>query len=283
MKIDGKTIASEILSNLTNKVTKLKKKGITPTMAIILVGNNEASNIYVKQKTLKAKGIGANVKVFQTKLNAANKDIEKTIRKLDKNSNIHGIIIQRPAPKNIDAEKLNELISPIKEVDGFGSRSIYPVPVAEAVWKMLKNSFSSNKSTVNFSAWLKSKKIVVIGKGITAGHPIANHFTKNKIPFTTIDSKTKNKEQLLKSADIIVTAVGKHILNPSQVKKGVILIGVGIFSDKNGRLKGDYDGEDMESVAGFYSPTPGGVGPVNVACLMENLVKAAQNSLTSAS
>ncbi len=278
MKIDGRTISSNLQSKLKVRVNNLNKKSIIPTMAIILVGNNEASNIYVRQKSLKAKEIGANVKVFQTDQNVTNEDIEKTIRKLDKNPNIHGIIIQRPAPENIDAEGLNELISPIKEVDGFGSRSIYPVPVAAAAWKMIEEVFKSQKLKTNLPDWLKSKKIVIIGKGITAGRPIINHFGKKKIPIILVDSKTKNRDKILKSADIIITGVGKHILNSTDVKKDVILIGVGLFSDKDGKLKGDYDGDDVESVASFYSPTPGGIGPVNVACLLENLVKAAENS-----
>ncbi len=278
MKIDGRTISSNLQSKLKIRVNNLNKKSINPTMAIILVGNNEASNIYVRQKSLKAKEIGALVKVFHTDQNVTNEDIEKTIRNLDKNPNIHGIIIQRPAPENIDARGLNELISPIKEVDGFGSRSIYPVPVAVAAWKMIEEVFKSQRLKTNFSDWLKSKKIVIIGKGTTAGRPIINHFGKKKIPIILVDSKTKNRDKILKSSDIIISAVGKHVLNSSNVKKGVILIGVGLFSDKDGKLKGDYDGKDMENVASFYSPTPGGVGPVNVACLLENLVKAAESS-----
>lgn len=279
MKIDGRTISSNLQSKLKVRVKNLNKKGINPTMAIILVGQNAASDIYVRQKSLKAKEIGANVIVFKTDQNVTNEYIEKTIRKLDKDPNIHGIIIQRPAPKNIDADYLNELISEVKEIDGFGSKSIYPVPVAQAAWKMIEEVFNSQKLKINFLDWLKSKKIVVIGKGITAGRPIINHFKEKKIPVIVVDSKTKNRDKILKSADIIISAVGKTILSSKQIKKGVILIGVGLYSDEDGKLRGDYDDSEVENTASYYSPTPGGVGPVNVSCLLENLIKSAESNL----
>lgn len=279
MKIDGRIISSNLQSKLKVRVKNLKKRGIIPTMAIILVGHNDASNIYVRQKSLKAKEIGAEVEVIKTKQTVTNKEIEKIIRKLDKNPKIHGIIIQRPAPESINADILNELISEVKEIDGFGSKSIYPVPVALAAWKMIEEVFRYQNLKMDFKNWLKSKKIAVIGKGVTAGRPIIDHFKKKGIPVNVVDSKTKNKEKILKSADILITAVGKTILSSNQIKKGAILIGVGLYSDSNGKLRGDYDNSDVENIAGYYSPTPGGVGPVNVSCLLENLIKSAESSL----
>ncbi len=129
----------------------------------------------------------------------------------------------------------------------------------------------------SFLDWLRKQKIAVIGKGETAGRPIIDLLIEKKTKPEVIDSKTPNKEKILKEADIIITAVGKTILTSKQIKKGVILIGVGLYSNENGKLRGDYDNSDVENVASFYSPTPGGVGPVNVACLIENLVKAAEN------
>ncbi len=278
MKIDGRAISSEILSKLKEKVAKLKAKGINPVLAIILMGDNQASAIYVRQKGIKAKEIGAEVKVFPLKENETNQETEKLVKKLDSDSKIHGIIIQRPAPKNVDANSLTELISPEKEVDGFGSSSKYPVPVAEAVLLMLRGVYEKTKTNGPFSDWLKFKKIVVIGKGETAGRPITELLREYELAPTVIDSHTKNKEELIKKADIVISAVGKKVLTSSNIKKGVILIGVGLYSDSQGKLRGDYDDEDVAGKVSFYSPTPGGVGPVNVACLMQNLVKAAQKS-----
>lgn len=139
---------------------------------------------------------------------------------------------------------------------------------------MLESVYKQTKPEANFTTWLKSKKISVIGKGQTAGHPIIELLTKYGIPPDVIDSKTTNRKELLKSSDIIVSAVGKRILSSKDIKRGVILIGVGLFSDGDGKLKGDYDDSDVENIASFYSPTPGGVGPLNVACLLENLITA---------
>ncbi len=280
MKIDGRAITSEILLKLSKRVSKLKKKGITPTMAIILMGDNQASKIYVRQKGIKAEEIGAKVEVFPTSSQTTNKELAKLVKKLDKNPKIHGVIIQRPAGPDIDANALTELISPIKEVDGFGSHSKYPVPVAEASLLLIKNAFEQINTKGSFSKWLKKQKIAVIGKGETAGRPIIDLLIKQGLKPHVIDSKTPDKEKLLKEVDIIITAVGKTILNSKQIKKGVILIGVGLYSDANGKLRGDYDNSDVENIASYYSPTPGGVGPVNVACLLDNLVKAAENSIS---
>ncbi len=277
MKLDGKTISSNILIELEKRVEVLKKKNTVPTMAIILMGDNEASKIYVNQKRLKAEAIGAKVDIYPTSNETTQEELEKLIKKLDKNPKIHGIIIQRPAGPNVDADKLTELISGKKEIDGFGSHSEYPVPVAEASLLMIQEAFETNKQKKGFSSWLKNQKIAVIGKGETAGKPIINLLEKNGVIPTVIDSKTENKEKKLKEADIIITAVGKTILSTKQFKKGAILIGVGLYTDENGKLRGDYNNSDVENVASFYSPTPGGVGPVNVACLLENLIKAAEN------
>lgn len=276
MRIDGKQIASEILQNLTLEVDKLKKKGITPTLAMILMGDNEASARYVRQKTIKTQEIGGQAKLFEFGRQVSSEKIEKLVKKLSRDPKIHGILLQRPAPDSIKADELTELIPPEKEIDGFGSKTIYPVPVAEAVWVIVESVWKQEKNDRTFEEWLKSKKIVVIGKGETAGKPIIDHLRKTGTKPTIVDSHTTNKDEILKKADIIITSVGKHVLDSSQVKKGVILIGVGLFANQEGKLKGDYDNDDMDRVASFYSPTPGGVGPVNVACLLKNLVVAAK-------
>lgn len=278
MKIDGKAISSKILSELKEKVVKLKEKGINPTMAVILIGNDEASAVYIKQKEIKAKEIGARVKLFKFGNTVTNVRIKNVIRKLVIDPEIHGIILQRPAPPNIKVEKLTEMIPGTKEVDGFGSLSKYPAPVAQAVIVMLENVFEQTDEGQSFTNWLKSKKIVVVGKGETAGKPIVNHLMKfGGLPLA-VDSHTPSKNELIKNADIVISAVGKSIINKLTIKKTVILIGVGLYTDSEGKLMGDYDDEEVKSIASYYSPTPGGVGPVNVACLMENLVKAAELS-----
>ena len=278
MLINGKLIAANILNKLKNRVLKLKEQGITPTMAVILIGDVRSSAAYVRQKELKAKEIGAEVKIFRFDETVTNAGIENLIKKLDADLNIHGIILQRPAPKSLRIEKLEELITPQKEIDGFGKHTLYTVPVAAAVFEILGEIFGNLNETESFSDWLASKKIVVLGKGETAGQPIIDYFRAREIEPIIIDSKTENKNAMLKNADIIVSAVGKRgIITSLDLKNGVILIGIGLSADDEGKTKGDYNDTEVEQIASFYTPTPGGVGPVNVALLLENLIEASES------
>lgn len=276
MVISGKDIAAQILTDLKQKVDELKQKGITPKLAVVLMGDVESSAAYVRQKELKAKEIGAEVEIHKYGPDVTNSEIEELVRKLDKDPNVHGIILQRPAPKQVRVEELENLISSGKEVDGFGLNPVYDVPVAMAVILMLEYAFLSLKVEGDFLGWLKNRKVVVIGRGETAGMPIINSLKKKGVEPAVIDSKTQNRDTLLKDADVIISAVGKTgVVTPSDVKKGVILIDVGMHSE-DGKLHGDFEDEEMENIASFYTPTPGGVGPVNVAQLLKNLVLASQ-------
>jgi methylenetetrahydrofolate dehydrogenase (NADP+)/methenyltetrahydrofolate cyclohydrolase len=278
MKIDGRTIATNILFELKRKALKLKERGITPTMAVILIGDVQSSNAYVRQKELKAQEIGAEIKIFRFDETVTSEKLGTLIKKLDNDPKIHGIILQRPAPKSILAEHLEELISPVKEIDGFGKNSLYAVPVAAAVFTVLGEIFGNLNEDKSFSDWLKSKTIVVLGKGETAGQPIINYLQENEIEPLVVDSKTENKNAVTSKADILISAVGKRgVIDLSSLKNGVILIGVGLSADEQGKTQGDYLDTDVEQISSFYTPTPGGVGPVNVALLMENLVQAAEN------
>lgn len=274
MKIDGREIATKILESLKAEVEELKKKEIFPTLAVILIGDEKSSIAYIKQKELKAKEIGAQIKIFHFNKSVTNNKIEILIKKLDKDTKIHGIILQRPVPKHIEINRLEDFISSEKEVDGFGNHPVYPVPVAEAVLLMLEDAYIKQKAKNLFSDWLKSKKMAVLGTGETAGQPIINYFKEYGATPIVIDSKTQDRDSLMKTVDIIISAVGKTIINSSNIKKGVTLIGVGMHT-QDGKLRGDYNEEEIKNIASFYSPTPGGVGPVNVAMLLKNLVEGA--------
>ena len=281
MKIDGREIAKQILSNLKLRVEKLKGKDAVPTLAVILIGDEKSSIAYIKQKQLKAKEIGAQVEIFHFDESVVNNEIETLIRKLDKDVKIHGIILQRPVPKHIEITRLENLISSQKEVDGFGNHPIFSVPVAQAVLTMIKNAYENSNEKQPFSNWLKAKKIVVLGKGETAGQRIINLLREKGLDPVIIDSKTPDKNTLIKQADIVISATGKiNAVKAFDIKPGVILIGVGLANDSEGKLHGDYNEEEIKDIASFYTPTPGGTGPVNVAMLLENLVDAAE-SLTS--
>jgi methylenetetrahydrofolate dehydrogenase (NADP+)/methenyltetrahydrofolate cyclohydrolase len=278
MIIDGQAISSEILEDLKNRVERLNKKNVTPTLAVILIGDQKASAIYVRQKEIKARQVGIDPKVFYFDDKVTNEEIEKLVKKLDKDKKIHGIILQRPAPEQIRVEEIEEFITPVKEVDGFGVNSIYPVPVAAATLKMIEDAYKQLGTNEHFIDWLKNKKVVVIGKGETGGKTIIRLLQKNGIEPFVVDSKTENRDAEIKKGDIVISAVGKRgVVTKLNLKKGAILVGVGIYSDENGKTRGDYDASEIENIASFYSPTPGGVGPVNVAMLMENVVEATES------
>lgn len=279
MKLDGRKLSGIILSNLKLKVDKLRTTDIVPTMAVILVGDDPNSLVYIKQKQKKAEAIGAKTELFRFDEGVLHEDIKRLVIKLNNDPKIHGLIIQRPTPDQINISELSGLIDPKKEIDGFGENSIYPVPVAQAVLKLIEDAFKMSGNKQEFRDWLKNQNIVIIGKGETAGMPIINILRKLGVKPLIVDSKTKSPDEITKSADILVSSVGKEgFVTPDKIKKGVMLIGVGLTSNSEGKLVGDYDEEKIKEIASFYTPTPGGVGPVNVAYLMTNLVQATEKA-----
>lgn len=268
MKIDGKALAQVILDDLKERVDNLKFKSIVPHMYIITFGNNPQTESYLKQKLLKAEYIGAKITIKRFEENIDQKTVYDLIEELNNDSSVQGIIVQRPMPTQFDEQTISEAVITSKDIDGFHTNSPFKTPVAEAVIELI------NK--VNPEIDLRSKNIVIAGKGITAGNPTRQLFKKLNIPAIYVDSQTENKDEIFKNADIIISAIGKNILHSGNIKEGVILIGVGMHTTE-GKLKGDYEENEIENKASFYTPTPGGVGPVNVAVLMRNLVLATEN------
>lgn len=283
MKIDGREIAQHILDNLTARVEKLQRQyGVTPHLAVVRVGEDPAITSFVNQKKKTAEKIGAKISIFQYDDTVAERVLSEKLIELDKDPQVHGLILQLPVPKHINKEKLINTINPGKDVDGFHPVSKFYVPLAMAVIEVLQEvHFHKDPSEeVPFIKWLQIQNIVILGKGKTGGQPTAELLQKMKLQPIVIDSKTSNREHLLQQADIIIAAVGKEgIITRSTVKPGVILIGVGMNRNNEGKFYGDYDVEEIKDIASFYTPVPGGVGPVNVAKLMENVVVAAERSL----
>lgn len=308
MKIDGKKISTEINENLKRRVEKLKEKNITPGLAIILVGEDPASKAYVGRKELKAKEIGANVNIYHFPATANQEELLHLINKLNSDSSIHGIIVQRPLPPQDDGNIISTKTDPKKDIDSFHPDSPYPMPLAAAVLKILEEVYKegvaqeegfptarTRYSATNtsgalvgrkpatgpqslFLKWLKSKKIIIIGKGETGGGPTIKMLKDMGIEPEVIDSKTTNPKEIAKKADILISTVGKsNIVKPEMLKKNVILVSVGLHRAEDGKLHGDYEEDEIKHIASFYTPTPGGVGPVNVTMLLENLLSAAEN------
>jgi methylenetetrahydrofolate dehydrogenase (NADP+)/methenyltetrahydrofolate cyclohydrolase len=275
MKVNGREIATKILEDLKIRVEKLKNQGLIPRLYIILLSNDPISASYVRQKLLRAEETGIKIVLDHQDPTVSTDKLTEIIKKLNYDNKVNGIIIQRPMPTQLVEDIIANAVTPKKDIDGFNNISEFEVPVTMAVLKILNNIHPDN-----FESWLSLQKITVVGNGLTAGKPILKSFRNLGIKPISIDSKTANKNALLKTSDIIISAVGKaEVIKASNLKKGVILIGVGLHKESDGKFHGDFNEEVIKDRASFYSPTPGGVGPVNVTCLLENLVMAAEKSL----
>lgn len=278
MKIDGTAIALGIQETLTCQVALFKKENIIPHLAVILIGNDPSSVIYVGRKQKLGEKIGVLVTLNHLPVSIDKESVFKLIEKLNNDRLIHGIIIQRPTGIPIEKEQLDLSVSPDKDVDGFHPESLFNPPVAEAVIRILYSIFNPNKFSLDskFHSWLSSKKILVIGRGETAGKPVADYLTKLNIPHLVGHSQTKNLGQICCESDIIISCVGKsNIVRQEMINSNSILIGVGLHQEFD-KLQTDYKQEEISRKAKYYTPVPGGVGPVNVACLFENLISAAR-------
>jgi methylenetetrahydrofolate dehydrogenase (NADP+)/methenyltetrahydrofolate cyclohydrolase len=266
MVIDGKQLAQSLLTDLKQDILKLKHP---PTLAVIQVGNDIGSTAYIQQKKKKGEEVGINVIHKHFPESITQEQLIDEIEQLNSDTQITGIIIQRPLPKHLSTTQINQQVAREKDVDGFRPDSSFTPPVALGVLYLLR----SIKLEIPD---LKNKKIVILGRGETAGHPIAQTLTKLKVPFEILHSQSTIENplktiQTLQSADIIISCVGKRVVKKEDLKPGVILVGVGISRGFKG-LQGDYDEDEIRDIASFYTPTPGGVGPLTVAFLLSNVI-----------
>ncbi len=284
MRIDGKQIAEKILNQLAGETAQLKQKGVTPTLAVILVGADPGSLSYIKQKQNAAAKIGASVLCKQLPQETGTEELKALIAAYNQNRSVHGLIVQRPLPKTlVGATEILNSVLPQKDVDGFVPNSPFPVPVVAAVFTILEEIFNLEKSSntnsaltnLSFAAWLKNQCVAVIGRGETAGKPIADALGQTGCTLSVVHSQTPHPAEVIRKLNIVISCVGKsRVVTPQMLAPRTILISVGLWRDANGKLHGDYEEEEIKELAAYYTPTPGGVGPVNVASLMQNLIKA---------
>ena len=261
--LDGKATRDQILEDLKKKVEKLKNK---PTLAIVLVGDDPASVIYVREKEKAAKKIGINFRLVKKPLSINQADLEKTIKNLNSDPKVKGIVVQKPLPKRINDEKIDRLVLTEKDVDGLNPASCFYPTTAKGVLKLLKKA----------EAKLEGADAVVIGRSKLSGLPTALLLIEENATVTICHSKTRNLKEKTSKADVLVAAVGvPKLVTSDMVKNGAIVIDVGI-NQVGKRVIGDVDFERVKKKASFITPVPGGVGPMIVAGLMMNLVEAAE-------
>ena len=273
MIIDGKKTAAELREELKKKITKLKSNFNTvPGLTVILIGEDPASKIYVKNKEKFAKEVGINSEVIRYPGNVEEKVVLDKIKELNKDKKISGILVQLPLPKHIDKQKVIETILPNKDVDGF-----HPVNVGN-----LSSGYDSSIPCTPLGCYLLLKKVeknltgkhaVIIGRSNLNGKPMTQLLLKENCTVTVTHSKTKDLKAECNRADIIIAAVGRPKLVKSDwVKKGVIVIDVGINKTESG-IVGDVDFDEVSKVAKAITPVPGGVGPMTIACLLNNTIE----------
>jgi methylenetetrahydrofolate dehydrogenase (NADP+)/methenyltetrahydrofolate cyclohydrolase len=276
MKISGKPIAESIISTIQHTISE---KNLKPHLVIINAGSDPNSQAYIKHKKTAAEKAGIQFTEYIFSESEEKKCLQ-TIEKLNNDSSVHGIIAQLPLHDGWDREMFIQTISDSKDVDGFKENSPFFGATACGVWEMLE-AFAKEEHFSSTEAFLKGKKLTVVGKGITAGKPTVKLLTEKGFPPTVIDSKTTNADEILRNSDVIVSASGKkHIIHEGNIKEGSYIIGIGVGREMvNGEQKvfGDIN-PDIESKAKLYCPTIGGIGPLTIACLLRNVLEAAEKT-----
>ena len=274
--IYGKKLAKTTRENLRLEVEELKENGINPKLAVIMVGNNSASQIYVRNKSRACDEVGIEFEEYLLPATTEQSELLNLIDKLNKQEDINGILLQSPIPDGLDINEAFRKISPEKDVDGF-----HPVNVGKLV--LGQDTFVSctpygiMKMFEAYNIDLEGKNAVVIGRSNIVGKPMSHCLLNKNATVTICHSRTKNLAEITKRADILVAAIGKaEFVKADMVKEGVVVIDVGINRTEEGKLKGDVDFENVSKKASYITPVPGGVGPMTIAMLMNNVVKAAK-------
>ncbi|MBE5945769.1 MAG: bifunctional methylenetetrahydrofolate dehydrogenase/methenyltetrahydrofolate cyclohydrolase FolD [Lachnospiraceae bacterium] len=275
--IDGKVISKQIKDELKEKVAQLKTEGKEVCLAVIQVGNDPASTVYVGNKKKACEYIGIKSLAYEIPEETTEEELLGIIDKLNKDDSVHGILVQLPVPEHIDEEKIINAISPSKDVDGFHPASVGALSIGQkgfvsctpaGVIQLLKRS----------NIEIAGKECVVIGRSNIVGKPMSMLLLRENGTVTICHSRTKDLKEVCKRADILVVAIGKpKMIDASYVKEGATVIDVGIHRDESGKLCGDVDFDSVEPIAGAITPVPGGVGPMTIAMLMNNCVEAGMN------
>lgn len=272
--IDGKKISSQIKDELKEKVSQLKSDGKEITLAVIQVGNDPASTVYVGNKKKACEYIGIKSLAYELSEDITQEELLDLIKKLNEDNEVNGILVQLPLPKHIDEDLVIKTIDPKKDVDGFHPQSIGALSIGQkgfisctpaGIIQLLKRS----------GIEIEGKECVIIGRSNIVGKPMALLMLRENATVTICHSRTKNLKEVAKRADILIVAIGKpKFVNHEYIKDGAVVIDVGIHRNENNKLCGDVDFEDVKPYVSAITPVPGGVGPMTIAMLMNNCVES---------
>ena len=274
--IDGKQISLDIKNELKEKVAKYKEQGIEITLAVVKVGNDPASAVYVRNKEKACEYVGINSKTLALPEETTEEELLNVVKELNEDKNVNGILVQLPLPKHIDESKVLLTIDSTKDVDGFHPVNVGKMVIGEdtflpctpaGIIEMIKRTDID----------IEGKECVVIGRSNIVGKPMAMLMLKENATVTIVHSRTKDLKEVTKRADIIVAAIGKaKFVTADYVKEGAVVIDVGMDRDENGKLCGDVDFESVSKVASAITPVPGGVGPMTVTMLLVNCLRSVE-------
>jgi methylenetetrahydrofolate dehydrogenase (NADP+)/methenyltetrahydrofolate cyclohydrolase len=275
-KIDGNALSQKLRAEVTLRTTALKAKGITPGLAVILVGENPASQVYVRNKVKACEDSGLHSILEKHPASLTEAALLNRIKALNQDTSIHGILVQLPLPEHIDAQKVIEAISPAKDVDGFHIASAGALMTGiPGFWPCTPYGCMKMLESIGYE--LKGKHAVVIGRSNIVGKPMALMLLQKNATVTICHSATQDLKAITLQADVIVAAVGKrNILTADMVKPGAVVLDVGMNRNEEGKLCGDVDFAGVEQVAGYITPVPGGVGPMTITMLLINTLEAAE-------
>lgn len=272
--IDGKALAKKIRENLKKECEELKQKGIIPKLAVIMVGDNPASKVYVKNKSKACEEIGINYEEYLLEENTTQEQLIDLIQNLNKDKTVNGILLQSPIPDHLNINQAIKAITYSKDVDGFTPSSIGKLMIGEDTF-ISCTPYGVIKMFEEYNIDLTGKNVVILGRSNIVGKPLLQCCLNKNATVTVCHSKTKDLVEYTKRADILIAAIGKSkFVKKEMLKDGVVVIDVGINRGEDGKLTGDVDFDEVEKIASYITPVPGGVGPMTIAMLMNNVIKA---------
>ena len=273
--IDGKELAKNIREGLKEEVKELKNADINPKLAVIMVGDDKASKVYVKNKSKACEDVGIEYEEYLLPEKTKMQELLELIDKLNNDETVHGILVQSPLPKGLDANEAFKAISPKKDVDGFNPINVGKLSLNQDCFVSC-TPYGIIKMLEAYNIPIEGAHAVIIGRSNIVGKPLAKCLLNKNATVTVCHSKTKDLKEMTKQADILIAAIGKaKFITADMVKEGAAVIDVGINRTENG-LVGDTDFDNIKEKASFITPVPGGVGPMTIAMLMSNVIKAAK-------